>query len=250
MAELAREYRERGYIVVDNLIGPEQVADLRERVRQIADGELPFPEALIEYEPGAEKQRELSNLRKINGPATHDARFLDHARTPAVLDVVEQILGSDIKLFSDQVFMKPPGGIEKTYHQDSAYFHIEPADLVTCWLALDDVTIENGCLWVIPGSHREGIKDHSLAWDVGDRTDKTVPEEALNRSAEVPITLSAGSCSFHHSVLLHRSGPNTTTTRRRGLATHYMSAASRWVGEPEQKPDYPLLRGRAHTGAV
>ena len=250
MTELTDEYRERGYVVVDGLVEAQNVVALAERLRAIADGEHPFPEALIEYEPGAEKQRALSNLRKINSPARHDELFLEHAKTPAVLDVVEQLVGADIKLFSDQAFMKPPGGIEKTYHQDSAYFYVEPADLVTCWLALDDVTVENGCLWVIPGSHRHGIKDHSQEWDIGNRVDKMIPDAAVDRSQEVPITLRAGSCSFHHSVLMHRSGPNTTSTRRRGLATHYMSATSRWVGEPDQKPVYPLLRGREHIGAV
>ena len=242
--ELANEYQKRGYVVVDHLIGTERVEMLRERLRQIAEGEVSFPKALIEYEPGADRERCLSNLRKVNRLAGYDETFLGHARTPAILDIVEQLIGANIRLFSDQAFMKPPGGIEKTYHQDSAYFQIEPANLVTCWLALDDVTLENGCLWVIPGSHLEGIKDHSQDWDVGDRIDKTIPEEALKRAQEVPITLRAGSCSFHHSVLLHRSGPNNTSTRRRGIATHYMSATSRWVGEPDQKPDYPLLRGQ------
>ena len=112
------------------------------------------------------------------------------------------------------------------------------------------MTIDNGCLWVIPGSHLGGIKDHSQEWEIGDRVDMMIPDEALDRSREVPITMRSGSCSFHHSVLMHRSGPNRTERARRGLATHYMSASLRWVGELDQKPEYPLLRGREHAGAV
>ena len=167
-----------------------------------------------------------------------------------LLTAAADLLGPDIMLFGDQVFIKGPGGIEKTYHQDSAYFHIEPMAIATAWVALDDVNLENGCLWVVPGSHREGLVDHSEVWMVGERQDKKVPDAAIDHQREQPILLQAGDCSFHHSLLLHRSGPNKTTTRRRGMATHYMSARSRWTGAPQDKPDYPLLRGRAHAGCV
>jgi ectoine hydroxylase-related dioxygenase (phytanoyl-CoA dioxygenase family) len=146
--------------------------------------------------------------------------------------------------------MKPPGGVEKPYHQDSAYFTIEPLSLVTCWIALDDVTIENGCMWVIPGSHRGELFDHSQEWDVGGRKDMQVPDKHLELSREKPIKLRSGSCSFHHSVLLHRSGPNQTNTSRRGLAIHYMSSRSRWTHPSLPQPEYPLLRGREYADCV
>ena len=85
---------------------------------------------------------------------------------------------------------------------------------------------------------------------VGDRQDQKVPDAEIDLDREKPILLKAGDCSFHHSLLLHRSGPNQTDTRRRGLATHYMSARSRWTGAPEDQPDYPLLKGRAYPDCV
>jgi phytanoyl-CoA hydroxylase len=110
--------------------------------------------------------------------------------------------------------------------------------------------LENGCMWVIPGSHRGGPLEHSQVWMVGDRKDMCVPDSAFDRNREVPITMQAGSVSFHHSLMLHRSGPNNSPNRRRGLASHYMSARSRWTGSPEAKPDYPLMRGREFSGCV
>ena len=249
-SQAAAQFAQDGYCVVSDLVDAPAVEALRARLTQIAEGAVPFPEALIEYELGAERSRSLPILRKVNHPSLHDGLFLKHARSPNILDVVEQLIGPDIKLFDDQVFMKPPGGMEKTFHQDSAYFHIDPPELVTAWLALDDVTLDNGCLWVIAGSHRHGILDHSQAWAVGDRVDMQVPDSLIDHDRELAITMSAGSCSFHHSVLLHRSGPNNTANPRRGLATHYMSARSRWTGPREAKPDYKLLRGRQHAGAV
>ncbi len=250
-SEQVAAYRRDGFTVVEDVLGADELRQTREHIEGIAEGRIPFPEANIEYEPGArEKGRSLATLRKINEAAPHDPFFLEHARHPGIMEVVTALLGPDIMLFGDQTFMKPPGGVEKPYHQDSAYFKIEPADIVTAWTALDDVTLENGCLWVVPGSHLHGIRDHSQPWQVGDRTDKQVPDEAIDLAREVPITLRAGSCSFHHSVLLHRSGPNRTPHRRRGLAVHYMSARSRWTGDPADKPDYPLLQGTSHPGCV
>ncbi len=249
--EQVEQYHRDGFLVLEGLLSETEVGTLRQRVEDIAAGRVPFPEEGLEYEPGAkEHRRNIDNLRKINSCAEHDPFFLQHARNPAILEVVEALLGQDIKFFGDQLFMKPPGGMEKTYHQDSAYFNIDPMALVSSWVALDDVTIENGCMWVVPGSHRDGLVDHSEAWMVGDREDKHVPDSAFDRGKETAITMRMGGCSFHHSLLLHRSGPNLTPHRRRGLATHYMTARSRWTGEPGAKPDYPLLRGRDYEGCV
>ena len=250
-SEQVAAYRRDGFTVVEDILTADELQQTREHIEGIAEGRIPFPESNIEYEPGTrDKGRSLDTLRKINEAAPHDPFYMEYARHPGIMEVVTALLGPDIKLFGDQTFMKPPGGVEKPYHQDSAYFKVEPADLVTAWMALDDVTLENGCLWVVPGSHLQGIRDHSQEWVVGDRTDKQVPDDAIDLTREVPITLRAGSCSFHHSVLLHRSGPNHTPHRRRGLAVHYMSSRLRWTGDPAEKPDYPLLHGTSHPGCV
>jgi phytanoyl-CoA hydroxylase len=225
------------------------VEALGERVRQIAEGELDFPTASIEYEPGATGRR-MESLRKINGPSQHDAFFVDHARHPRILAAIVDLLGEDVKLFGDQLFMKPPGGIEKTYHQDCPYFKIAPMAMVTAWVALDDVTVDNGCLHVIPGSHKLGAVDHSEPWMVGERQDKKIPDAQLDRDRERAITLQAGGVSFHHGLTQHRSGANRTDRFRRGLATHYMTSQSRWTGDPKDQPDYVLLHGREFAGCV
>ena len=245
------QFQEKGYIVVEDLLSGDEVEVLRQRVADIAAGRTAFPAEKIEYEPGISEQTPpIDRLRKLNGCAQHDQVFLNHALHPAILDVAESLLGPDLKLFGDQMFLKPPGGMEKTYHQDSPYFKIEPMALVSSWVAMDDVTLENGCLWVVPGSHKGGALDHSEVWMVGERRDMTIPETAFDRNIEESIVMKAGSCSFHHSLLLHRSRANETTQRRRGLATHYMSAQSRWTGALQDKPDYLLLRGREYEGCV
>ncbi|SVB69514.1 uncharacterized protein METZ01_LOCUS222368, partial [marine metagenome] len=114
---------------------------------------------------------------------------------------------------------------------------------------IDPADKDNGCLYVIPGSHLHGAVDHSEPWMVGERRDMRIPDEVIDRDRERPITLRAGGCSFHHGLLQHRSGPNRSDRFRRGMATHYMTASSRWTGEAAQ-PAYHLLHGREYEGCV
>ena len=246
--EQTERFHAEGYLILDPCLEEGELEALRERVRGIADGDLDFPESSVEYEPGASGRR-MEHLRKINHPSRHDSFFVDHARHPRILAAMVDLLGEDIKLFGDQLFMKPPGGIEKTYHQDCPYFPVRPMEVITAWVALDEVTLENGCMYVVPGSHKLGAVDHSEPWMVGDRKDMKIPDAAIDRERERPVTLRAGGCSFHHGLIQHRSGANRTQSFRRGLATHYMTAKSRWTGEGEQ-PGYHLLSGREYEGCV
>lgn len=247
---VASRYARSGFAIVPTLLAASDVEVIRSRIMEIAAGRVPeYPAADIEFEPERDETG-TPVVRKINRCAEHDDVFMTVARDERILDVVESLIGPDIKLYESQCFMKPAGGVEKPYHQDSAYFTIEPRSLVTCWIALDDVTLENGCLWVIPGSHYGEVIDHSEPWHIGNRLDMRVPNDKIDLTKETPITMSVGSCSFHHSKLLHRSGPNHTDRPRRGLAIHYMSSRSRWTNPAKPQPKYILLRGRGYDGCV
>ena len=115
---------------------------------------------------------------------------------------------------------------------------------MTCWTALDAATEANGCVRMIPGSYKRGVLGHQR----GD--DGFLHAQGFDPATAVPVVLPAGGCSFHHSCTLHGSGPNNTPHRRRGLATSYMRADSKWLGDPEKKPKWPLLRGREYEGCV
>ena len=245
-----REFQKSGFVVAEELIDAEERLELCRRTADIANGLVAeFPQHDIELEPNADKCS-LQTVRKINRCAKNDSVFARYASNNNILEIVEQLLGPDIKLFSSQVFMKPPDGVEKPYHQDSPYFTIEPMAMVTCWIALDDVTLDNGCLWVIPGSQHLGPLPHSEKWVVGDRIDMRIPESLFNRNLEVPIPLQAGSCSFHHGLLLHMSHPNRSDQPRRGVAFHYMTAKSRWTAATPPESEFPLLRGQSYSGCV
>ena len=247
----ATRFAADGFLVCEDLLSSKRLDVLSRRMSEIVSGAgRSFPASLIEFEPGANGVKSEATVRKINQCAAHDELFMACAAEPGILDIVESLIGPDIKLYGSQCFMKPPGGIEKPWHQDSAYFPIEPTELVTCWIALDEATIENGCLAFIRGSHRGPILDHDQPWMVGGRADMQVRDEQIDITREVHVELKRGSCSFHHSRLLHRSGANQTGNPRRGLAFHYMSSRSRWTDSARPSATYPLLRGQEYDGHV
>ncbi|MDP6124792.1 MAG: phytanoyl-CoA dioxygenase family protein, partial [Candidatus Latescibacteria bacterium] len=122
-------------------------------------------------------------------------------------------------------------------HPDSAYWtNIDPPDLVICWMALDDATEENGCMRFMPGSHKNGVVEHKHLEDF------RVEDADFDYDNEVAVPLKAGSCTFHHSLVLHRTDPNTSAMSRRGLTVAYMSGDSKYVG-PGEEPVFEYVAG-------
>src|SRR5207248_2286904 len=171
-----------------------ELEELRARVEWIASGDAEhIPAHFRQVEPRV-AQGDLAaesyalSLRKLSHLAWHDEVLLAHARRPAITDRIASLLGPDLKLYQDQVFMKPPGvGSRQPYHQDQPWgFQIDPPELmVTCWLALDDVTLENGCMRVLPGTHRNG----ALPREVVEEYERRALEDCLKE--EVPLQLKA-----------------------------------------------------------
>ena len=121
-----QQYHKHGYFVVEDLFSHAETSALQTRTAEIAEGRAAdFPDGDVELEPGT-AERSLATLRKINRCAENDPLFLAAAQNTRILDIVESLVGADVKLFGSQCFMKPPGGVEKPYHQDSAYFTIDP----------------------------------------------------------------------------------------------------------------------------
>lgn len=240
-----------GFLVVEDLLDQEEVNTLLQRAEWIASGRAPHVlKGRLQVEPEVAEGKAAANtyadsLRKMSHLAFCDEVFEAHARNPKILNVIESLFGPDIKLYQDQLFMKPPKvGSRQHYHQDMPLgFNIDPPDMVSCWAALTDATIQNGCLWMLPGTHQFGIIERAK-WEEYEQMslEGRLPEER-------PVELKAGSCSFHHGLILHSSQPNLTNQRRRGYATHYVSARCRYTGSPE-KNDAMLVRGQSIPGCI
>ena len=161
--------------------------------------------------------------------------FLELARDPHILDMVEQVIGSDIVLWGCQIFCKPGGdGMEVPMHQDGEYWPIRPLANCTVWVAIDASKIENACLRIVPGSHREQrIFEHEHDMRDGLVLRDKVREEFIE-TEPVDVELEPGQMSLHDVYLIHGSNANRSddAPRRRGDSLHAGDLVVRTVAHP------------------
>jgi len=245
-----QQYNRDGFIVIEQVIRPDEAARLLDRLDAIIkDPDRPAG-IVLQVEPALQRAESsavgfAASIRKVDGLVENDAAFGALARDSRLIGIFSELLGPDIKLFRNSLMMKPAQhGSAKPYHQDSAYWSIDPPSLASCWLALDEATAQNGCMRVLPGSHTWGIIEHRHLADF------QVDEVTLDTSREVIVPLKPGGCLFFHSLLLHATAPNESSLPRRSMILSCMSARSRWAGDPDRKPVFPLLAGREHAGCV
>jgi ectoine hydroxylase-related dioxygenase (phytanoyl-CoA dioxygenase family) len=158
---------------------------------------------------------------------THQ-KFLEYVRTPGILDCVEQVLGPDIVCWGAHVFCKPARtGLAVPWHQDGQYWPIRPLASCTVWIALDDSSIENGCLRVVRGSHRmRTIYHHRLDERPEHALEQRIDESEFDASQIEDVELQAGQMSIHDVYAIHGSHANRSDKRRAGFAIRYMPATS------------------------
>jgi hypothetical protein len=150
----------------------------------------------------------------------------DLASHPNVLDVVEDLIGPDILIHSSTVFAKYAGdGKFVSWHQDSHYWGLSEARLVSAWIALTDSTIENGCLRVLPGTHTRRFEHLENPNERNILARGLTVSEAFDESKAVDLVLRAGEMSLHHADIIHGSNPNITSGPRIGFAVRYVSPA-------------------------
>jgi phytanoyl-CoA hydroxylase len=160
-----------------------------------------------------------------------------------LLDIAELFIGPDISLFASHYISKPPfSGRPVLWHQDGSYWPLEPMEVVSLWLAVDDSTLENGCMKVIPRSHRgelHGVHPNTEVESVlGSETDSEVDE-----TAAVPLVLAAGDVEVHHPTIMHASDANRSEHRRCGLTIRYIPSTTRIIADEDPFPSAFHLRG-------
>jgi len=161
-----------------------------------------------------------------------------------LLEIAEQFVGPDIALFASHYICKPPySGRPVLWHQDGAYWPLEPMEVVTLWLAVDESTPENGGLRVIPGSHHEDLHEIRAREDF----DSVLGSESavnVDESLAVGLTLSPGDVEVHHPSIMHGSAANTSPMRRCGLTIRYIPTSTRITAPEQPYPSAFLLRGK------
>lgn len=179
---------------------------------------------------------------------THDAFWVRLISDNRLLDVAQQFIGPDIALFASHYISKPPfDGQAVLWHQDGSYWPLEPMEVVTLWLAVDDSTPENGCMRVIPRTHTLEIQPHRARQDQPNVLQSSLDDSLVNESKAVDVILKAGDVSVHHPNVIHGSNANTSPKRRAGLTIRYIPTRTRIVTDAVW-PSCFLLRGNPVPG--
>lgn len=246
-------YKQQGYVVPSFKLSDGEIQTLRETVDSLITNN---PDTRPEHLVNAHIARK--NAEGVTGAED----ILELARHPGILDQVESVLGPDIILWGCQLFCKPAGdGMEVPWHQDGQYWPIRPLANCTVWIAVDDSLVDNGCLRVIPGSHKKNeLFDHRTDDRERLTLTQTVDDKDMAGATPADVELRAGEMSLHDVYLIHGSNENNSSRRRAGIAIRYMPATSvfhRDLIKPSDaagfKVDFSqrplwLLRGRDTSG--
>lgn len=240
-------YRRDGFIIVRDAVDSGQIGALRAAADEFAESakSLTADTKVIELDkaagaPGA------ALINRIKSPHLHHDTFAKLLAGPSFLDMVEQLIGPNIRWHHTKLNAKQPGGSGHVeWHTDWGYYPHTNADLLEIGIAVDPSTEANGCLRVLPGSHLGPALDHSEdGMFVG-----AVAPGSFDHDATVPLVLEPGDVSIHHVRLLHGSGPNRTDAQRRLLLQGY-AAADAWPLMAQHQPtDWPEWDTRMLRGA-
>ncbi len=218
-AQEIKRYDDQGYLVFERLIHGEKLAhyvgELRDAVERSRSIE---PDQHWTFELDAKGQiRADRMLHKIQGVCVAVPAILGLAREPAIVDRVEALIGRDIDAFGTKFFpLLPGGGTSTWWHQDNFYFDSESENIVTCGIYLEDTDRENGCLKIIPASHKEGRHEHRRdAGTYGSWVD-------VDESKAVHLEIPGGTVVLFSANLLHGANPNRSRRSRYSTAWHYL----------------------------
>ena len=249
-------YHENGYLGVEGVLSADEVAELR----RVTEGFVQLSGSVTEHtdvfdlEPG--HTPESPKLRRLKDPVKQHEVYKKFLHHPRILDIVEQLIGPGLRTNGNKLNMKSPEyGSPVEWHQDWAFYPHTNDDLLAVGVSMDEMRYENGCLLVIPGSHKGPVYSHHQ----DEHFAGAVTEEVPDADKAVPIELEAGGISIHHVRTLHASAKNVSSRPRRLLLYQYcapdawsLQGYPNWQayldsmvrGEPTNRPrlaDVPVL---------
>ncbi len=234
------QFHAQGFLPIQGAYSSARVNDGMAAVKELIAGQNREFRG-VQFERGRDKQVKRSTgharellVRKLTRFVGFDPRLDAFGEDPQLIDILTRIMGESPKLFADQAMLKPPGiGREKPWHQDHAYFNLPMHTcIVSAWVALDPADPENGCMHVIPQSHRAGPVIHFK------RRDWQICDTDIARNHITAVALQPGGVLLWHGRLHHGSPPNRTDRRRRALQLHYIPGSIETISSEERLAVY------------
>lgn len=247
------QYHEKGYLIPDYRLPGDILDRMRTAYQELLEANLRLGADFLLgphlTKPGAQG-------------VVGDPVWLEFATHPDLMDMAAQLIGEDIILWGTTIFGKPAhSGKATPWHQDGDYYPIRPLETTTIWIALDDVTPENGPMRFIPGSHKgKRLYSHHREEDQDFTIYDVCDAEHFDESTAEELIIEAGQVSYHDVYMIHGSGPNSTDRRRAAFIVRLMPATSHYdhelgksMGTKNASHDYGvrplfLVRGKDACG--
>ena len=247
--EQIESYQSSGFIVIENFLSPEELEHWRETVtaavKERAGVKIPGKETRIGEADGINEDADyfgkvfdqLLNLWQTN-KGVKEMMFDERLGRMAA-----QLAGIDgIRIWHDQALIKRPWANPTAWHLDTPFWSFSDRNAISIWVALDNATLENGCLFFIPGSHKKTNFDKITIGKNMDGIFDVYPQ--LKNAMPVAAPMKAGSCSFHNGLTIHGANANMTSGFRRAMTCAYMPDGNLFNGEPNILPDAYLQKLR------
>lgn len=236
-------FEENGYLRLGRLLSDPDLAALQQRIDEIMLGRVIYPEMTFQLDSVTGAYRDLAwRSNRFQGPSLAYRKILDLERDPLFLaylqhprfrEITREWIGEKVSVFRAMFMNKPAGrGTVLPYHQDGgSLWNLDRDRFLTVWTALDDATVEKGCMQVVPGTHRLGLLSDAGHTISTENEARHCPDEK-----SVFLEVRAGEAILMHNYLIHRSGVNRTDTPRRALSVVYMDAATRRLSDGHAFP--------------
>lgn len=250
------DYQENGFIRYEHFFSKKEIDILGQAIDQAVDAKR---DRILGAENGGRSSQDYERVfnQMVNLWTDYPA-VKEYTFSTRLADTARQLSQVDhVRLYHDHAMIKPPGQISKetNWHQDAPYWPMDPVGSLSAWIAVDDVSLDNGCLHFVPGSHKFGrLEPIKLGVENESIVDK-MRQQGYEVAAPLPMEMAAGGVTFHHGCNFHYAGPNHSSAPRRAFAVIYIpdyvtftggkdaagAAAEMQAGGPWDHPLHPVL---------
>jgi phytanoyl-CoA hydroxylase len=219
-------YASYGYLVASGLLSNNEIEELKKETASIFRGERGNVDGMLPVEKDETDADVLKKYVAIHFPHKISPLIHGYLSHRKIVDVLTNIISPNVKCMQSMLFVKGPGKAGQSWHQDEFYIPTRDRSLTGVWIAVDDATIENGCLWIVPG--RPGYMMPRIKNDSNEYADvDSIDVSQYAAEQQVPVEVEKGSAVFFNGYTLHSSRRNKTIDCfRTALVNHYMSAES------------------------
>ena len=227
-------FHEQGYLVIRDLIDSKTIKTYQKIYDDFVSGDIDVGANRRDLK-GEDGSSSSESITQIMVPSKYYPALMQSAYYDKIRSISKALLGEDLEIDFDMFINKPPHSDAPTpWHQDCAYWIDMPDKrAVSAWMPLDEATLDNGCMWYVPGSQKKAMRNHKSTAKNGALICEGSEDEAI------AVPLGPGSCVLHHGATVHYSRGNTTGTNRRAMIVNLRS---------KQMIDYERSRGFDHTG--